>query len=427
MKNSITCVIMLTIVFTTHALQAQTISLDECLQKAIVNHPLSNNFKIYNKLTDLSSKIINKRHYPQLSLNSEIKYLSEVTSLNSNTSNIFNDDLFSDFSKDQYSIYIQMEQVIWDAGMTNLQKRKSRLEYNIEKSRLEVDLYHLKKNIIDLFLNIILIEEKEIILNLKNKTLTELKKTTDLAFANGYSSISDLKSLELELLKIKLNEIKLSNEKRGLIDQLSIYIGEDLENVMFRKPNEAECNLLNFGNRPEYEFFNAQIKLLNSEKEMINCSLLPSVSFWGIGAYGNTGLNFLNNKFRFYGYVGIKLNWNIGEFYYSKKRKNLLNTRAKLINNTLNEFEYSQRIKDARLRSEINKSIKLQQINDQILNTFNTLLESKKTEFNNGSLLLNELLSVINEFEEIKINKEIHNINLIYNIYIHKYINVIKN
>lgn len=427
MKNNIVYIIILTIVFTTHALQAQTISLDECLQKVIVNHPLSNDFQIYNELTDLSSKIINKRHYPQLSLNSEIKYLSEVTSLNSNVSNIFNDNLFPNFSNDQYSIYIQMEQVIWDAGLINLQKRKSRLEYNMEKSKLEVNLYHIKKNIIDLFLNIILIEEKRNILDLKNKTLTELKRTTDVALANGYSSISDLKSLELELLKIKLNEIKLSNERRSLIDQLSIYIGEDLENVIFRKPKETDYNLLNFGDRPEYELFNAQKKILNSEKDMINCSLLPSVSFWSIGAFGNSGLNFLNNKFRFYGYVGLKINWNIGEFYYSNKRKKVLNSRAKLIENALNEFEYNQRIKDVKLRSEIDKSIKLQQIDDQILNTFNALLESKKSEFNNGSLLLNELLSVINEFEEMKINKEIHNINLIYNIYIHNYINAIKN
>ena len=67
---------------------------------------------------------------------------------------------FPVLSKDQYQAALEVDQLVWDGGMVNAQKKLIKASSEAEKQKLEVDLYALNDRINNLFFGIMLIKEQ---------------------------------------------------------------------------------------------------------------------------------------------------------------------------------------------------------------------------------------------------------------------------
>ena len=88
-----------------------------------------------------------KGYLPQFALSAKASYQSEVTEIPVKLPGV---DL-KGLPKDQYQVMLELQQKIWDGGGIRMQKKQTTAEAEIEKEKLNVDMYALNSRVNDLY------------------------------------------------------------------------------------------------------------------------------------------------------------------------------------------------------------------------------------------------------------------------------------
>ena len=149
----------------TIAQKSDTLTLDYCHDLAIKNFPIAKKKGLYLKKNELAIKNIKKNYLPQLNLNAQATYQSDVTSIPLDFSQIKveipNQPIspsitapdMPEVAKDQYKVSLDINQVIYDGGFTKNQKKIEKINLLINNQNVDVELYSLKGNLNDVFLH----------------------------------------------------------------------------------------------------------------------------------------------------------------------------------------------------------------------------------------------------------------------------------
>ncbi len=109
----------------------------------------------------LKQKNLKTTYYPQMNINGQASYQSEVTYVQMNippNPYFSSEDIApAPVSKDWYDLTLDVNQVIWDGGNTSRQKDLEQLNTILDKQGIEVDLYQLRLRINTIYFNIILL------------------------------------------------------------------------------------------------------------------------------------------------------------------------------------------------------------------------------------------------------------------------------
>ncbi|MDR0613263.1 MAG: TolC family protein [Dysgonamonadaceae bacterium] len=111
----------LSIVYTANAQTVLTV--EDCIQDAVANYPLTRQYGLIEQAKNYSVSNTVKSYLPQISLNSQATYLSDVTGLSPDLSSLPFDLHIPAMSKDQYRATLDISQQIWDGGITGIQRQ----------------------------------------------------------------------------------------------------------------------------------------------------------------------------------------------------------------------------------------------------------------------------------------------------------------
>jgi len=142
------------------AFAQQSITLEECYQLARENHPILQNADIMQEITSLKKENIQVRSLPQISLNGQATYQSDVTKVDISMPNI----LIPTVSKDQYKMYTEIRQSIWDGGLTVINRQLEDAILRSNLSELEVELYKLNEQVAQAFFTVLAMRQQEEVL-----------------------------------------------------------------------------------------------------------------------------------------------------------------------------------------------------------------------------------------------------------------------
>ena len=182
-------------------LNAQILTIETCQEKAKENYPLVKQYGLIEQTARYNVSNANKGYLPQLSLSAKATYQSAVTQIPSTLGDVLSKLTGKPFSfpalpKDQYQAVLEATQVIWDGGVISTQKKITSFSSEVEKQKLEVDLYTLKDRVNQLFFGILLLNEQlkqnDI---LKNDLLTSYKKLSAYK-QNGTANQADVDAIK---------------------------------------------------------------------------------------------------------------------------------------------------------------------------------------------------------------------------------------
>lgn len=314
----------------------QRLSIHDCLEAAVANHPRSGDSELIDQIS--TNKLINLKSQwrPSLDLNGQMTYQSDVTQINVELP--FPGVNFPVAPKDQYKIYLDLHQTIFDGGRISQQQKIEEISMESSEKELEIKIQEVKSEVIDLFYSLLNMQENVKILRLSKEILAEKKNLVESGIRNGILMESDLLLLELELTSLEQeiqNALLMENSMTDMLNQKCGFVFD--ENFILES---SELSFTDISlNRKELELFDLQKNILAANVTMKDKSRLPLLFAFGQLGYGNPGLNMLNDQFDTYYYVGAGLTWNIWDWNSSKRDKESILLQSSLIDSRRDEFE----------------------------------------------------------------------------------------
>lgn len=387
----------------------QKLTLDECKLLAHENFPKLRQATLYEKITALKSENYQSNYLPQLNLNGQITYQSEVIEINIPLPGFE----FDPVSKDQYKVYLDIKQNIWDGGVTKAQQELERsvLEANVQK--LEIDVQQLNSIVDGYFFNILLTQKSIEVLKSQLIVLEQQIEQMKKAVSLGAARQKDQMKLEVEVLLFKQKVDELKSRKQTLLMVMGIIIGKELSiQALFELP-EPVVSILQENKRPEIRYFSLQQSQLEIGDKVLTSLRKPKLFGFGQAGIGKPGFNMLKNEFSPYYLIGVGVNWKVIDWKNTKRNKMINDYNRQMISILKDDFLQKQQMQ---ITDAVEKIAELehQLINDQeIVKIREAITQSAQSEFQNGTINSTDYLLDLNDETRARINFELHKIQLI--------------
>jgi len=406
------------------SMHAQSLSIETCQEKAKENYPLVKQYGLIEQTAQYNINNANKGYLPQLSLSAKATYQSAVTQIPSSLGDVLSKLTGKPFSfpalpKDQYQAVIEASQVIWDGGVISTQKKITSQSSEVEKQKLEVDLYALKDRVNQLFFGILLLNEQlkqnDI---LKNDLLTNYNRLNAYK-QNGIANQADLDAIKVEQLNADQRESDMISTKKSFVIMLSALTGiviNDQTELSKPLPDlsvlKASSNL-----RPEIKLFEAQNNLYENQKSLINAGNLPKIGAFVQGGYGQPGLNMFTTGFSPFYIGGIRLSWNISGLYSQKNNVSKLELNKKSVDIQKETFLFNNNLVTQQQQTEIEKIQSTISNDDEIIRLRQNIKKATSAKMENGTASVSDLIRDINAENQAQQLKSLHEIQLLMNLY----------
>lgn len=409
MKRLLLIIINYALLIITSAAQ-EPLSLQKAYDLAQQHYPLVKQRELIRQTTGYTVDNLSKGFLPQVSLNGQATYQSEVTQVKIPVPGVTVDPL----SKDQYKILADVNQLIYDGGVIKQQKAIQQLNEEAEQQKVEVELYKLKERINQLFLGVLFLDEQLKQVELVKTDLNNGIKRVQAQVDNGVAFRSNLNVLKAELLKAEQRAIELSASRKGFIDVLGLFINQTLpENTKLERPVAASPVITAAIQRPELKLYSAQEKLLGSQFKLIGSRNKPKASFFWQGGYGRPGLNFLKNEFAFFYTTGLRLNWSFGGLYTQKREKKIIELNQQTIQIQQEVFVFNTNTQLKQQHAEIDKLEKLIATDKDIIDLRIKVKDAAKAQLENGVITANDYLREINAEDQSRQSLITHQVQLL--------------
>ena len=403
---------------------AQTLTIESCQEKAKANYPLVKQYGLIEQTAKYNISNANKGYLPQVTLSARATYQSDVTQIPSSLGDVLSKLTGKPFSfpslaKDQYQAVLEATQVIWDGGVICTQNKITKAGTEVEKQKLEVDLYTLKDRVNQLFFGILLLNEQlkqtEI---LKNDLQTNYNRLNAYV-KNGVAQQSDLDAIKVEQLNViqRESDLKATIKTYGIL--LSSLTGLEINNKTELKKPDVDVSVLkaDINHRPELSLFNAQNKLYENQKSLIQSGNLPKIGAFVQGGYGQPGLNMFTTGFSPFYIGGVRFSWNISGLYTQKDNLNKIDINKKSVEIQKETFLFNNNLLTKQQQNEIEKLQSTIVNDDEIIRLRESIKKATNAKLENGTASVNDLIRDLNAENQAKQLKSLHEIQLLMNVY----------
>ena len=378
-------------------IQAQTHTLQELEALSIKNYPLIKQKEILKESANFTIGNIKTALYPQLSINGQATYQSEVTSINIPIAGFKPNSL----SKDQYRATAELQQTIYDGGLNKKMQAVASAGAKLEIIKNEVDLYKLKERVTQIYCTVLYTNEVVNQISLIQKDLENALFKIESLYKNGLVFKNNILQIKAQILKNNQRLEEAIAAKRMVLDALEILANMPLaSNAVFEIPKDVKFDINDLElSRPELLLFEAQNSSIQKQLGLVNAKTSPKLGAFVQGGYGRPGLNMLKNDFDWFSIGGVKLQWSLGGYYTAKKEKGILQNQAALIKNEKDTYTLNNRIQLKQQIDEIAKIEKLIQSDKEIVALRDQIKNTSLVQLNNGVITANDYLREINEYD----------------------------
>lgn len=382
------------------SLTAQTYTLPMIESLAMQNYPLIKQSALLNQTAQLSVENIRKALYPQITLNGQATYQSDVTSISVPIPG-FTPSLLS---KDQYRATVDIQQNIYDGGVQKSMNQVVQTGNAMALIKNELDLYKVKERVTQLYCGILYTDAVIGQIVYINQDLNNALNKVEALHKNGLVFKNNVLQIKAQLLKNQQKLTEAQAAKKNIMDGLAILINKNFETgAVFETPDTlVQTKVIKVTERPEFKWYDAQKNNILAQQSMIDAKTQPKLGAFLQTGYGRPGLNMLKNDFALFGIGGIRLQWSLGSFYTAKKEKTILKNQAQMIENEKEVYALNNQIQLQQQLDEIEKLTKLIQSDQELIELREQIKQTSLVQLNNGVITANDYLKELNELDQAR-------------------------
>ena len=395
------------------------ITLEECQRKTQDNYPLVHQYGLVEKTKEYNLENAAKGYLPQFALSAKASYQSDVTEIPVKLPGV---DL-KGLSKDQYQVMLELQQKIWDGGGELYQEFMRDITAEIDREKLNVDMYALNGRVNDLYFGILMLDEQLAQNALLQDELGRNFRQITAYVENGIANQADLDAVKVEQLNTKQKRVDLVSSRAAYLKMLSLLVGEALspETVLEKPVPQSMVSAVSEIRRPELALFDAQGAGLQVQEKALNVRHLPQFGLFVQGAYGNPGLDMLKNEFSPYYMAGVRLSWNFGSLYTLKNDRRVIEKKRQQLDNNRDVFLFNTRLEMTQQDQAIHSLEKQMRDDDEIIRLRTNIRKAAEAKVANGTLTVTEMLRELTNESLARQSKAIHEIQRLMGIYQLKY------
>ena len=402
-------------------------TLDECQQAAEKNYPLIQQYGLIEKTTRLTIVNIQKGWLPQVSAQAQATYQSDVTAWPNEMKTMMSGmgiDM-QGLTKDQYRVGIDVQQTIYDGGVIGSQKRIAREQGKVQTAQNEVNIYHIRKRVNEMYFGLLLIDEQIKLNNDLQTMLAGNENKLESMTKRGTAAESDLQSVKAERLNAVQKATELASQKQMLQRMLSTFCGMEVTEVRIPQVKADGGGVMAENRRPELKALDAQLSVLNAQEKALNAALMPKVGVFAQGFYGYPGMNMfedmMRHKWSWNGIIGARITWNIGALYTRKNDKAKLQLQRNMTENSREVFLFNNYLDQIQQNEDIARYQKLMAQDGEIISLRQAVRKAAESKLAHGIIDVNELVREINQENAACVQQSVHEIEMLKEIYDNKY------
>ena len=400
-------------------------TLDECQQAAERNYPQIRQYGLIERTTQLTVANIRKGWLPQVSAQAQATYQSDVTAWPGEMKAMMSGmgiDL-KGLTKDQYRVGVDVQQTIYDGGVISSQQRIVREQGKVQKAQTEVSIYQVRKRVNEMYFGLLMLEEQMLLNKDLQQLLASNERKLESMTQQGTAAQSDLLSVRAERLKAEQKATELASQRRMLQRMLSAFCGIEVKDV--KKPEKVAILSQHTGQRPELKALDAQIGVLNAQEKALNAALMPKVGVFAQGFYGYPGLNMfedmMRRKWSLNGIIGARVTWNIGALYTRKNDKAKLQLQRDMTENSREVFLFNNNLEQMQQHETIERYRRLMDSDSEIIALRQAVRKAAESKLSHGIIDVSDLLREINQENAACIERSVHEIEMLKEIYDNQY------
>jgi outer membrane protein TolC len=389
------------------AQQESSLSIEACYDLARKNYPLIKQKELLVKSMEFTIANAHSGYLPQVGIYAQATYQSDVTRLPGPAV------LVEPLSKDQYKVYGEINQNIYDGGVIKNQTAVQQASTLLEQQKLEVELYKIKDRINQLFFGVLLMEAQLTQVQLLKEDLTLSLSKTESAIRNGTAFKTNADILRAEQLKSDQRSIEMKATRKGYLDMLGYFTNQMLlENTVLEKPTVLEEIVDPAIKRPELTLYQFQRELLSAQYKANTTRNAPRLGFFVQGGYGRPALNVLKNEFDTYYLGGFRMNWILSGFYNSRRDRELLDVNSQIVNSQSDLFLFNTTINIKQQSQEVTKLRELMAVDNQLIALRSKIKDTARSQHENGVISTSDFLRELNAEDAAKQNLLLHEVQL---------------
>jgi outer membrane protein TolC len=376
------------------------------------NYPLIKQYELIEKSKEYTLSNASKMYLPQLDvtlIGGAISGLPSFSPPGTESSSSVDLNMIS---------ILQINQTIWDGGITKAKKEVIDANSEMEKAQLEVSLYALEDRVNNLYFGILLIDEQIEQLEILKTTLLRNKKRVEVAVENGTAYKSDIDEIQVEIINTTQKTDELRANRKAYINVLSAMVGKPIDtSTKLSKPEVDEDLLVLENHRPELELFQHQENLIAAQSKIDKSMLYPKIGLLGFGTFIQPGVDFgtstLNNIF----VGGLSLNWNLGGLYTNGNNKKITEIKHQQVQTQRETFLFNTNLELTQTQIELQKYKGLLDQDREILKLKSNIKNAYEVKYENGISTMSELLDRTNEESVAKQHLIVHEIQYLMKAY----------
>ena len=248
---------------------------------------------------------------------------------------------------------------------------------------------------------------------MKSDILSGIRKV-EAQVKNGISFKSNLYLLQAEFLKNTQHRTELLASRQATLQTLGLFIGEPLpKNVLLTTPAVPDGNMQAEIQRPELEVFTSQQTLLEQRNQLLLTRNLLKTSLFGQSGYGRPGLNFLQTSADWWYIGGVRVSWQLGNFYTYSNERRLISVQQQMTEVQRETFLLNTNAQLMQQRAEIDKLQQLMEADKEIINLREKIKAATNSQLENGVITANDYLREVYAEDQARQTFILHSLQLL--------------
>ena len=388
---------------------AGEVTLDSCRIWAQRNYPAIRQYELISKSEKYNVSNAARSWIPQVAFSAQALYYSDQANMSEVWEALGLTDMFKTLGKNIPDLYLRkfqgkvqldVQQTLWDGGMSVAGKRTAQADARQQKAQADVDFDQLESRVDNIYFGILLLDLQQEQLAQTDSLLQKNMERMRTLYNNDVILQSDLDAMEVEILTLGQKIDAVSYSRDAYRRMLCLITGRNLMEDTLQVPEEL-ADYARGEQRAELRLMDAKIDYLMAQEKHIKSYSMPQFYAFAQGWYGYPKLNMFDSmqssEWGLSAVVGVRMQWNIGAYYTQGNRLKTLRVNQEQVRVQKDIFEWNLQMHTAQEDAEITRLKRALEDDNRIVELRRSVRSAAEVKHDNGTITTTELLQKITD------------------------------